>query len=102
MNPHALGPPSSKRLRQIIHTMLCDFEQLDAAQFPLSERNLTRAGKLCGILFSVQGPRQMKLTAVWDFLKNEIYFYDSSGTRCLQMPVAELNSSVTTAVLCHP
>lgn len=102
MNPHPLCPPSSTRLRQIIHTTLCNLEQLDAAQFPLNERNLTRAGKLCGILFSVQGPRQMKLTAVWDFLKNEIYLYDSSGTRCLQMPVPELDSSKTTAVLCSP
>jgi len=102
MNPHALGSPASKQLRQIIHAMLCDFEQLDDAQFPLSERNLTRAGKPCGILFSVQGPRQMKLTAVWDFLKNKIYFYDSSGTRCLQMPVAELRPSKTPALLCHP
>ncbi len=77
-------------LRNLVHQTLCDIGQLESSQFPLSERTLTRGGNPCGVLFSVNGPRQVTLTAVWDSIKNKIFVYDSTGNRCNQLSVEHL------------
>jgi len=55
----------------------------------MSERVLLRAGRPRGILFWVSGPRQVRLTAIWDADRREVLFYDSAGERYLSLPVAE-------------
>ena len=66
---------TTDHLRDLVHQMLCDIGQLESSQFPLCERPLTRGGNPCGVLFSVNGPREVKLTAVWDCLKNKLFVY---------------------------
>ena len=81
---------NKEHLRKVIHQTLCDIGQLESSQFPLDERPLTRGGAPCGVLFSVSGPRQVTLTAVWDTIKNKLFLYDSSGSRCDQILVENL------------
>ncbi len=77
-------------LRQLVHQTLCNIGQLESSQFPLQERPLTRGGDPCGVLFSVSGPRQVTLTAVWDSVKNKLFVYDSTGSRCEQFSADRL------------
>ena len=83
---------NKEHLREVIHQTLCDIGQLESSQFPLNERPLTRGGDPCGVLFSVNGPRQVTLTAVWDTMKNKLFLYDSSGSRCDQVLVEHLKT----------
>ena len=83
---------NKEHLREVIHQTLCDIGQLESSQFPLNERPLTRGGDPCGVLFSVNGPRQVTLTAIWDTMKNKLFLYDSSGSRCDQVLVEHLKT----------
>ena len=85
--------PGQDRLRNLVHQTLCDIGQLESSQFPLTERPLTQGGNPCGVLFSVNGPRQVTLTAVWDAMKNMLFVYDSTGSRCDQLSVDSLTAA---------
>lgn len=85
--------PDQDRLRDLVHQTLCDIGQLESSQFPLTERALTQGGNPCGVLFSVNGPRQVRLTAVWDAMKNTLFVYDSTGSRCDQLSVDGLTAA---------
>jgi len=76
-------------LRTFVHLTLCAKESLVENQFQLQERDLTKLGKPCGLQFSIFGPRQVRLSAVWASDRNVIYFYDTRGTRFMkvQLPV---------------
>ena len=88
---------TTDHLRDLVHQMLCDIGQLESSQFPLCERPLTRGGNPCGVLFSVNGPREVTLTAVWDCLKNKLFVYDSTGNRCEQLSVEHLATASASA-----
>ncbi len=68
-------------LREYIHAELCRRENLVPEQFQMNEIELTRCGRPCGLQFSIQGPRQVRLSAVWASDRNMIYFYDAGGVR---------------------
>ena len=68
-------------LRLWVHRSLCDRENLLAEQFPLTETPLVRRGKLCGLQFSLHGPRDVRLGAVWASDQNVVYLYDARGNR---------------------
>jgi hypothetical protein len=68
-------------LRDFVHLTLCAKENLVEDQFQLRERDLTKLGKPCGLQFSVFGPRQVRLSAVWASDRNVLYFYDARGAR---------------------
>ena len=68
-------------LRSFIQTTLCQKENLLLEQSKLRQAPLVKQGKLCGFQFSVQGPRQVRLGAVWASEHNDIYFYDTRGNR---------------------
>lgn len=68
-------------LRQFIHETLCEKESLVLGQFRLSEMELTKRGRFCGIQFLLHGPRSVRLGAVWAAETNVIYLYDASGRR---------------------
>ena len=72
---------SMEVLRQYIHTTLCDKEQLLEEQSLLVELPLFRGGQLCGMQFTLLGPRSVKLSAVWAADKNVIFLYDTRGER---------------------
>lgn len=65
---------------------LCERNELEVDAFEMSHRALKRSGEPCGYYFCVHGPRSVKLTAVWDFQKRAIYFYDSLGRRTASRP----------------
>ena len=72
-------------LRTFVHQTLCGKESLLAQQFPLTEMSLTRRQRFCGLQFSLQGPRDVRLGAIWVADHNVIYFYDARGERYLKI-----------------
>lgn len=78
---------SLDELRDYIHQALCRRENLLVEQSPLSETPLLRAGGVCGIQFTVHGPRAVRLSAIWAADLNVIYLYDARGERYLKVPL---------------
>jgi hypothetical protein len=68
-------------LRSYVHQTLCEKENLLADQFAMTEMQLMRRGRDCGLQFSLQGPRSVRLGAIWAADHNMIYFYDAQGER---------------------
>ena len=68
-------------LRNYVHERLCRHENLVADQFGLEVTPLTRKGTLCGLQFSLRGPRSVRLGAVWAADHNLLYLYDARGER---------------------
>ena len=71
-----------------IERRLCDLGHLVPSQFPMTQREVVRAGKTVGIYFCVHGPRSVKLTAICDFTKSTVIFYGSDGIRRESLRVA--------------
>jgi hypothetical protein len=72
---------SIDELRDFIHRTLCEKENLLADQFSMSEMQLIRRGRGCGMQFLLRGPRSVRLGAIWAADHNTIYFYDAHGVR---------------------
>ena len=68
-------------LRNYVYQNLCDLNELEPGIFLMTERILTRGDHPCGVFFSVNGPRCVRLTAIWETDKNTILFYNSGGER---------------------
>lgn len=68
-------------LRAYIHRTLCEKENLVADQFTMTEMQLARRGRSCGLQFCLNGPRSVRLGAIWASDHNVIYFYDARGIR---------------------
>ena len=68
-------------LRTFIHYKLCEKENLLSELFTTTECPLTRRGRVCGLQFSLFGPRSVRLSAIWDSDHNTIYYYDTQGVR---------------------
>jgi hypothetical protein len=79
--------PSTQRLQNLEHLreyvsrILCQHDQLELGAFRITERLLVRGGRPCGIFFCLDGPRSLKVTAVWETERNTILFYNSTGER---------------------
>jgi hypothetical protein len=71
-------------LRNYVHQTLCEKENLVPDQFQVRELELKKCGRSCGIQFSIYGPRQIRLSALWASDKNVLYFYDTLGVRFLK------------------
>ena len=50
---------------------------------------LRKAGRACGLVFHVEGPRLLRTSAVWSADDDRVIFYDSTGTRFREMNIAE-------------
>ena len=68
-------------LRAFIHRNLCEKENLLAEQFSMSEMQLMRGKRQCGVQFLLHGPRRVRLGAIWASDHNSIYLYDARGER---------------------
>jgi hypothetical protein len=68
-------------LRQFVSHTLCQKNDFENDVFQVTEKILTKCGKICGLLFCLHGPRSVKLTAVWETESNSILFYGSTGER---------------------
>jgi hypothetical protein len=76
--------PTLDELRQHVHTVLCQHDNLDPVQTPLFQSVVVRSGRPCGLYFVVQGPRRVATSAIWAGEENRILFYDSQGGRFAQ------------------
>ncbi len=71
-----------------VEQRLCELGHLEPNQFPMTQREVVRAGKTVGVYFCLHGPRSVKLTAICDFYKNTVIFYGSDGIRRESIQVA--------------
>ncbi len=76
-------------LRAYVHQTLCDKENLVPEQFRMREMGLRRGEENSGIHFSLFGPRQVRLSAVWAADKNLLYFYDAAGARFAKLQLTQ-------------
>ena len=81
--------PTVEDLTRFVHVTLCEKDQLDPDQTPLSLTLITRRGKPCGLFFHVQGPRLLKNYAVWAGEENRILYYDGTGERFGETQLSE-------------
>ena len=81
MSDIVLGIRTLEELQSFVRTKLCEKENLLLEQARLRQAPLIKQGKVCGYQFSVQGPRQVRLGAVWASDHNDVYFYDTRGNR---------------------
>lgn len=75
-------------LRSFVHQTLCEKENLLPDQFSIAELPLQQRGARCGMQFTLQGPRSVRLGAVWAAERNQVYFYDARGERYLKLDLA--------------
>jgi hypothetical protein len=73
--------PTAESLRDLVLETLCGKELLEPTQTPLYEAITWRSGQPCGVFFSVEGPRLVRLYALWVSDEDRILFYDASGER---------------------
>jgi hypothetical protein len=81
--------PTMEQLRQHVRAVLCQHDQLDPEQTPLSQSLITRGKRPCGLYFVLQGPRRVVTCAVWAGEENRILFYDSQGQRFAQTRLSD-------------
>ena len=93
-----MTPPKMdfSKLCTTIEQRLCDLGQLVPNQFPMTQREVIRAGESVGVYFCVHGPRSVKLTAICDFVKKTVVFYGADGLRRDSMPIS-ISGPMTTA-----
>lgn len=72
-----------------VHGVLCEKDALDPTQTPLFRTPLRKAGRACGFVFHVEGPRLLRTSAVWSADEDRIIFYDSNGTRFRDVRLSE-------------
>ena len=76
-------------LRKYVHRTLCEWENILLDQFGLNETGLLRGGQKCGLQFWVQGPRNVRLEAIWETDKNVVFFFDARGNRFSKIQLVE-------------
>jgi hypothetical protein len=74
-------------LRETVERQLCEIGHLEPKQFPMTQREVVRAGQTCGLYFCVHGPRSVKLTAIADLQNQTVIFYGSDGIRRQSVPL---------------
>jgi hypothetical protein len=72
---------SLEDLRRYVHRTICEQNELEEGAFEVTEQILVRGGQPCGIFFCLRGPRDVRLTAIWETDRNTILFYGSAGQR---------------------
>ncbi len=68
-------------IRNYVTQTLSKIERLRPESSRLTTRVLTRNNDPCGIYFCLHGPREIRLTAIWETDANTILFYGSRGER---------------------
>lgn len=76
-------------LHAFVHAELCESENLLAEQFHTQRKALFIKEQLCGIEFSLQGLRSIRLGAIWAADQNVIYFYNARGERSLKVQLTK-------------
>jgi hypothetical protein len=88
---------SLEDLRRYVLQTLCDYDRLDPNQTPLFQSVMTRSRRPCGLYFLIQGPRQLRTTALWISDEHRILFYDSTGMRVAETRLSDAPAEVLKA-----
>ena len=89
MGELVLALPVLGELAAYVHKTLCQQDSLDPDLTPLHRTTLARAGRPCGAVFHVEGPRMLRTSAVWAADDHRIIFYDSTGQRSRAVRLSE-------------
>jgi hypothetical protein len=89
MSPGVVAFAAAEDLAAFVHQVLCDKDALDPQQTPLFRTPLRTAGRVCGTIFHVEGPRLLRNSAVWSADHDRIIFYDSTGQRFREVSLSE-------------
>jgi hypothetical protein len=89
MGEAVVALPGLEELSAFVHAALCQQDALDPEQTPLVRTPLVRAGRVCGAVFHVEGPRLLRTSAVWSADDGRILFYDSTGQRVRAVRLSE-------------
>lgn len=89
MMESVIALPNRSELRRFVRQVLSDHDRLDSAQCPFYEAIITRAGRVCGLAFELQGPRLMRSRAIWTADEHRILFYDTIGARFAEVHLSE-------------
>ena len=81
--------PTHEELSAFVHQVLCQQDALDPEQAPLVRTPLAKAGRVCGAVFHVEGPRLLRTSAVWSADDGRVLFYDSTGQRVRAVRLSE-------------
>jgi hypothetical protein len=84
-------------LRVFVQRTVCDQQQLLSDTVQVSEEILLRQGKPCGMQFTLNGPRAVQFSAIWETDRHTILFYDCNGVRfhrCELTATAELQEEL--------
>lgn len=81
MSQEAIPCPTTEQLWSQVHQYLCQQAVLEPAQVPLKTELLYRRGRPCGVLFHIEGPRQIRPSAIWVAGEQRLILYDSQGHR---------------------
>ncbi|MCS7239123.1 MAG: hypothetical protein NZ899_12770 [Thermoguttaceae bacterium] len=72
---------STEDLRAYIIDTFCSRYDLDPRFFELTEFPLYRRGQPVGKYFVFEGPRRLRMMAVWDYKRELLLFYGLNGQR---------------------
>lgn len=81
--------PTRSDLVRYVHLGLCRLDALDPQSCPLRETPILRRGRLAGALFTIDGPRRLKPSAVWASAESELIFYHVTGARVRAVTLSE-------------
>jgi hypothetical protein len=81
--------PTVAAIRDHVREVLCAHDRLDGRQAELRQAKINRAGKDCGLLFQICGPRLLRSYAIWAGAESRILFYESTGLRFAETKVVD-------------
>lgn len=87
-----MEPTSLEALRRFVQEVVCERGQLLPEAFPFDEQVLSRHGQPCGLHFTLDGPRSVRFSAVWDAIRHTILFYDCTGERFQRTQLSKQSS----------
>ena len=89
MTEAVVALPTLEELSAFVHKTLCQQDALDLQQTPLVRIPMKKAGRMCGAVFHVEGPRLLRTSAVWSADDSRLLFYDSTGQRIRAVRLSE-------------
>lgn len=72
---------SLDHLRRFVQCAICERERLLPGAFHFDEHILERHSQTCGLHFTLNGPRAVSYSAIWDAFRGTILFYGCNGER---------------------
>lgn len=81
MSRDTFSCPTPPQLWSLVQRLLCEHAILDVSQATLRWSVLYRKGHPCGVLFWIEGPQQIRPSAIWAAQEQRLLLYDSHGER---------------------